>query len=232
MTDFQPTGIQLHLITGNRCMFYQEQPELVEKICKDMDGHIFSRASLIIEGKEDVSAFPGSALIGITVLTDPLPEFFYERERLSGTVITQLSPERFQLRRINDLAKVEGERSAVLSQIEFVSGERLYLEFSEVAVSGFAERKALNNLFLNPSLSCRRLEGGFTIWNTAHMVSWSHYPKMEVPMNAWQADSIANTTLVEPRFLKSGIDAQTSALNGLPVLNRSASHEEEMRRLS
>ncbi len=232
MNSFQPTGIQLHLITGNKCMFYQESPELVAKICNDMDGRIFSRSSLIIEGKDDVSAFPGNALIGITILTDPLPEFFYERERQSGTVITQISPERYQLRRIQDLAKLEGERSAILSEIEFISGERLYLEFSEVAVNGFAERKVLHNLFSKPSLSCRRMEGGFTIWNTAHMVSWSHYPKMEVPTNAWSAESIAQTALVETEALQIGIAEGPSEPLNLPTLNRFASPTEKTRRIS
>jgi hypothetical protein len=190
MDNFQPTGIQLHLVTGRKHMFYQESPSLVETICNDLDGQIFSRASLIIDSQDDSTSFPGQALIGITLLTDPLPESFIERERLSKTVVTQISQETFQYRRLQLMAKVEGVRSALLSELEFSSGERLFLEFSEVAVSGMRERTALHNLFSRPSLSCRRLDCGFSIWNTAHIVSWSHYPKLEVPGNAWPAESL------------------------------------------
>jgi hypothetical protein len=188
MDNYQAIVIQLHLTTGHERMFYQENPSLVAKICDDLDGHIFSRASLIIESGDDVTAIPGDAMIGITILTDPLPASFYEKEKMSKTVITQISHETFHLRRLQYMSKVEGQRNPILCELEFVSGGHLFLEFSEVAVSGMGERSALHHLFTRPSLSCRRLEGGFSIWNTAHIVSWSHYPKMEVPANAWQAE--------------------------------------------
>lgn len=190
MALFQPTGIQIHLVTGHKRMFYQEDLELVAKICNDLDGRIFSRASLIIDSALDVTAIPGTAMLGITILTDPLPPAFYEAEKASKTVITQISQEAFQLRRLQDMSKVEGRRSPILCELEFVSGEHLFLEFSEIALSGMGERNALNHLFTRPSLSCRRLDGGFSIWSTSHIVSWSLYPKLEVPANAWPAEAI------------------------------------------
>lgn len=188
MDNYQAIVIQLHLTTGHERMFYQEDPGLVAKICDDLDRSIFSRASLIIESTEDVAAVPGNALIGITILTDPLPTSFYERERTSQTVVTQISHETFHLRRLQYMSKVQGQRNPILCELEFVSGGHLFLEFSEIGASGMGERNALTHLFTRPSLFCRRLEGGFSIWNTAHIVSWSHYPKMEVPANAWQAE--------------------------------------------
>ncbi|HVL39211.1 MAG TPA: hypothetical protein VM328_07455 [Fimbriimonadaceae bacterium] len=202
MGEFQPSGIQLHLITGRKHMFYQGDASLLNNICSDLDGRVFSRTNLILESLQDVTSFPGHALIGITILTDTIPESFYERERLSKTVITQISQETFQFRRLQDLAKEEGQRSALLSELEFVSGERLFLEFSEIAVSGMRERNALNHLFAHPSLSCRRLEGGFSIWNTKHIVSWSHYPKLEVPAHAWPAESLSQPDMGDATVLK------------------------------
>jgi hypothetical protein len=191
MANFQPTGIQLHLTTGRKHMFYQEDVELIAKICDNLDGQIFSRASLIIDSVDEVTAFPGHALMGITILIDPLPACIFERERLSKTVVAQISFEAFQSRRLDDMSKVEGQRGAVLSELEFVSGERLFLESSEIAASAMAERNALHHLFSRPSLSCRRLGCGFSVWNTAHIVSWSHYPKLKVPSDAWRVDSLS-----------------------------------------
>jgi len=184
------TGIQLHLITGHKLLYYQQNAEISTAICNDLDGHIFSRASLVIESIDHVTSVPGNAMIGITVLVNNLPDSFLEREKLSGSKITQISPESFQLRRLRDSPRVEGHRSPTLSEIEFVSGEHLFHEINEVAVNGLGERDALHHLFKRPSLSCRRLEGGFSIWNTAHIVSWTHFPKLEVPNNAWAAEAL------------------------------------------
>jgi hypothetical protein len=191
MKNLQPAGIQLHLITGRKRLFYQEDAEIVSEICNDLDGQIFSRASLVMNSADDTTAFPGPSLIGITVLTDPLPDSFLERERTSKTVVTQISSETFQYKRLQLMSKVEGVRGLILSELEFASGEHLFLEFSEVAKSGLGERNALQHLFARPSLSCRRLDCGFSIWNTSHIVSWSHYPKLEAPSNAWAAESLA-----------------------------------------
>jgi hypothetical protein len=183
--NLTPAVVQLHLVTGRKHLFYQEDKDLVQRICGDLDGLIFSRASLVVDSIDGVTAFPGHSLLGISVLTEPIPSSFLARESLSRTIITQISQEDFEERRLLAKPRREGERMVVLSELEFVSGEHLYLEFSEIALSALGERNALHHLFSNPLLSCRRLEGGFSIWNTAHIVSWSHYPKQEVPTNAW-----------------------------------------------
>ena len=202
MSIFQPTGIQLHLITGRKHMFYQENPDLVAIICADLDGQIFTRESLIIDSADDTTAFPGNALIGITILTDPIPESYLEREKTSKTIVNQISQETFQFRRLQLMAKIEGQRGFLLSELEFASGERLFLESSEIAANAMGERAALNHLFSKPSLSCRRLDCGFSIWNTAHIVSWSHYPKLEVPGNAWPAEILPETVLADAKVVK------------------------------
>lgn len=190
MNPIQATSIQIHLTSGRKHMFYQEDAGLVERICDDLDGHVFARNSLIIEASDDITAFPGHAIIGITILTDPLPQSFYERERLSHSIIVQISQESFEFRRLQDLAKITGTRSSSLCHLEFVSGEHLFLEFSDIAENGLEERFALHNLFTRPSLHSRRPDGGFSIWNTAHIVSWSRYPKVEVPTHSLLAQPI------------------------------------------
>lgn len=202
METYQSTGIQIHLTTGDKPMFYQELPELVAKICNDLDGRIFTRTSLIIESGEHITTFPGHAMIGITILIDVLPDGFLQREKDSNITISQISEESFHLRRLGYMAKVEGQKGTSLCELQFVSGERLFLEFIEVAVSGMGERTELHHLFAHPSLSCRRLEGGFSIWNTAHIVSWSHYPKIEVPINSWPAESLAGHARSEGKRAK------------------------------
>ena len=204
MPSSNPTVIQIHLTTGRKHLFYQANSGLIQNICDDLEGQVFKRPSLNIESINHVTTFPGQAMIGITILADPIPDCFYERERLTKAIVTQISAEAFQLRRLKYIAKVEGERGKTISELEFVSGERLYLEFNEVAGNSIDERNLMHHLFSNPSLCCRRLEGGFSIWNTAQIVSWSHYPKLEVPVNAWQAESLAELATadtIEPAML-------------------------------
>ncbi|MEQ1823828.1 MAG: hypothetical protein ABL949_15075 [Fimbriimonadaceae bacterium] len=205
LNPYNPTAIQLHLVTGRKQIFYQEEAALVASICADIDGqHIFTRHSLIIEGAEDVLAFPGNALIGITVMTDFLPAAFLERELMLKTVVTQISTEAYHAHRQQEVHKTEGIRSLVYCELEFVTGERLFLEFNEIAQGGKGERNVLQHLFARPSLFCRTQEGGFSAWNTAHIVSWSHYPKLEAPLSAWSAESVPKQMegqLVEAKLL-------------------------------
>lgn len=203
---YNPTAIQLHLVTGGKQMFYQEEAARVASICADIDGqHIFTRNSLIIEGADDVLAFPGNALIGITVMTDFLPAAFLERELMMKTVVTQISADAYHSQRESDLSKTEGLRSSVYCSLEFTTGERLFLEFNEIAQGGMGERNVLQHLFTRPTLFSRTAEGGFSAWNTAHIVSWSHYPKLEAPLTAWSAEAVpaqdATDELIMERLL-------------------------------
>lgn len=191
--EYNPTSIQLHLITGRKAMFYLEDAVKASEICEELDGHVFTKGSLIIEGLDTVAAFSGSALVGITVLTSGLPKSFEDREAMMRTVVTQLSEPSFQQRKDFCKDKVQGERSCVVSELEFVTGEHLYLEFNEIAVGDMGERSVLTNLFTRPSIFCRTLEGGFGVFNTAHIVSWSHHPKLDVPTNAWYAESLPSS---------------------------------------
>jgi len=109
LAAFQPTEIQIHLTNGRKHLFYQGDADLVAKICDDLDLQVFTRQNLIIANGDHVTAFPGHAMLGITVLTDPLPPSFYERELQSKTVITQIGAKAFEAKRQQLSAQVEGQ---------------------------------------------------------------------------------------------------------------------------
>lgn len=201
MENPQPITIQIHLANGQTRVFQQDIPEFVTTICNDLDGRVFTQPTLIIQAEDNVVAFCGPALIGISILTDQIPNSFSLRENRSKTVVSQITQENFLLRRHQNRPKTEGIRSSILSEIVFVSGEHLYLEFSEIAIGGMGERAEMHHLFSNPSLACRKLGGGFSLWNTAQMVSWSHAPKLETPDNSWHAVEVLGTSNAPTKIL-------------------------------
>jgi hypothetical protein len=192
VSSINPTSIQLHLITRRKPTYFQDDAYQVAKIFDELEGHIFTRGSLLIDGEDDVIAYAGHALIGVTVNTQLLPKSLTEREALMKAVITQITWEDFQRRRECKQEKIVGERTYVVSELEFVTGELLFLEFNEIALGAMGERSVLQHLFSRPSLFCRTLDGGFSVWNTAHIVSWSHYPKLDTPPSAWSAKTVAS----------------------------------------
>ena len=187
MEYLQPITIQVHLINGTTREFQQDNPEAIAAICNNLDGRVFTEANLIIAGKHEAIAFSGHALIGVSILTDQIPNSIKLREDLLKTVVTQISKESYLDLRNNNMPKVTGIRSNILSEIVFLNGQQLFLEFSEIAIGGLGERAEMHHLFTNPSLACHRLGGGFSLWNTAQMASWSHSPKLEAPDTAWNA---------------------------------------------
>ena len=195
MENLNPLTIQVHLINGQTRTFRQDNPDLVTAICNDLDGRIFTQSTLIIEGEDEAVTFSGHALIGLSILSDLTPGFITLRESMAKTVVTQITAENFLQLRHENKPKVEGIRSNILSEIVFVSGDQLYLEFSEVAIGGMGERAEMHHLFTNPSLACRRLGGGFSLWNTAQIASWSHSPKLEAPGESWQATEVTEFDL-------------------------------------
>ena len=182
------TEIHLHLTSGYKRAFYQDNISLIKNIFDDLDFQIFARASQIIVGREEAFAFPGTALIGISFQTTLFPDSFVERERLTGTVIRQIEKESFLEKRSKPIEVKDGIRHSIISEIEFSTGKRIYLEASELVQSRLEARLNMHHLFTSPCIYCRRFEGGFSIWNTAHIVSWTHYPSLEVPSNSWQAE--------------------------------------------
>ena len=191
MENLQPITIHLHLTSGLKRVFHQDNPRLIATIFDEFDGRLFTQPTLIIESRDSVTAFSSHSLIGISILTDQVPNSLSLREGRSKTVVTEITQENYLQLRHQNIPKVEGIRSNILSEIVFVSGQHLYLEFSEIAIGGMGERAELHHQFSNPSLACRRLGGGFSLWNTAQIVSWSHSPKLESPDTSWNLEENA-----------------------------------------
>lgn len=187
MDNNKPITIHVHLVSGVTRVFHQDNPELIAKICNDLDARIFDRSTLVIENKDSAVAFAGHGLLGISIITDEIPNVVSMRENSLRTYVRQISKADFNLLLEKNLPKVEGLRSNIVSEIAFVNGQTIYLEFSEIAVGGMGERAEMHHLFTNPLLACRRLGGGVSLWNTARIMSWSHSPKLESPGNAWSA---------------------------------------------
>jgi hypothetical protein len=120
---------------------------------------------------------------------------------LTKTTVAQVSHEVYNARHSHAISTLEGERSVVLSEVEFSNGARLFLEFSEVTALSIDERSTMHHLFTHPSLLCR-VPGGFSVWNTAHMVSWSHYPKLHIPIDSWVADSVPKDPMEDLKNVK------------------------------
>ena len=192
--SIHPIEIHLHLVSGRTHIYSQNDLNLARKICDAIDGSIFNKPSIIIESDNDMNTFPGTALLGISVYSEPLPDSYLKHELGTNTTVRKISHAQYQESYGQIAEKSEGQRELVLSEVEFVNGARIYLEINEIAAFSADERSAMHHLFSHPALICRVI-GGFSIWNIAHIVSWSHYPKMNVPIDSWVADSSSNFPL-------------------------------------
>ena len=195
------TEIHLHLTSGQKRAFYQENVSLIKTIFDDLHFHIFARTSQIIVGNNEAYAFPGTALIGISFQTTLFPGSFIDRETVTGTVIRQIEKESFLRKRSMAFSFQEGAMNSIISEVEFSTGKRIYLEASEIIESPIDTRSNMHHLFKNPCLFCRRLQGGFSIWNTAQIVSWTHYPALNLPNHSWQAELMPELAMVQTKSL-------------------------------
>ena len=161
MENHTPFSIHVHLVSGLTRVFHQDNPELVETICNDLDARIFDRSTLIIENGLNAVAFAGHGLLGISIVTDQMPKAISMRESTLRTYVRQIS--------------------------------------KEIAIGGMGERAEMHHLFTNPSLACRRLGGGFSLWNTSQIMSWSHSPKLESPGTTWKAIEVAEALELPPK---------------------------------
>ena len=196
-----PIEVHLHLTSGRKHIFTQSDLGFAKKICDDINASIFKEQSIVVEGKDEIYAFSGHALIGITVYTDPLPDSYLKHEMLTRSTVMQITHEMHRERHEQTISTHEGERCLVLSEVEFCNGARLYLEFNEVTALSIDERSTMHHLFTHPALMCR-VNGGFSIWSTSHMCSWTHYPKLHIPLNSWVADAAPRDLLEDLQNVK------------------------------
>ena len=180
--------LHLHLLNGTTRTFVQNDPDLARQLLRQMGPRVFAQPALILHGPDQVTAFPGSALAGLSILMDPLPE---ELLRLDPFPCVEVTQEEYQAERYTQAGIIEGRPFLMLSEVEMSSGRRLWfaIQVSE-AMGGFQERQMLHNAFTLPSLISRRLGGGLSLWNRAQMVSCSFSPKPDVPGTAWPVEAV------------------------------------------
>lgn len=184
--------LHLHLSNGRTHEWQQNDPQLAQSIIGQLTPKVFAQPSLILYGESCVTAYPGAALIGVSVIMAELPE---ELLHLIGTPASnsssfwEITEDEYSAKQRVVQPITEGEPFLMLSEIELSSGRRLYIEnHVEAAVSASQERQILHHIFAHPTLACRRLDGGLSLWNRAHFVSFSFCPKPTVPANAWPAE--------------------------------------------
>lgn len=184
--------LHLHLSNGHTHEFIQDNQELAAQVIGQITPKVFTQPSLILSGESEVVAYPGSALLGLSVLMEEIPDELFQLVGIpSGNVSSfwEITEDEYQAKRRVVQPIVEGEPFLMVSEIELSSGQRLWIENHVThAISAMQERQVLHNIFAQPILACRRPDGGISLWNRAHFVSFSFCPKPTVPSNAWPAE--------------------------------------------
>lgn len=182
--------IRLHLANGRTSTYVQNDPEIVGKMLRQIHRKVFQLPSIVIAGKDEVCAFRGSALSGISVLIDPLP---MELAMLDSGLADVWSIPEEEFRERQALLRLMDVRDPdeILGEIELASGQRLWTiqRVTRNSVGG-DPRLHLRHAFDLPSLVCRRRDGGISIWNRQQIVSMAFTPGIDAAA-AWPAETPA-----------------------------------------
>ncbi len=190
MTTHAPLEINLHLVNGTTHHFIQNDPALAQEILHQISPKVFTRPSLVISGNNRSAAYAGSALVGISIVMETLPEELLHLGPLP-MLPWEITESHFRDRQQAMPIRREDGPAAAVVEIEFTNGHRLWLEFqAPKAASEMQQRHLLHNVFSLPGLMCRRLDGGVSLWNGAQMVSCSFTPELDPPSNSWSADLV------------------------------------------
>lgn len=178
--------ISLHLSNGRTHRFVQNDPSLAQQTIEQIGPKIFSRPSLIISGSHRSSAYAAASLLGVSL--QGVPEESLESARPVAQEITEAD---YLAKQPGMAPAVPGEPLVSVVEIEFSSGHRLWLELHVAqASSPMKGRHLLNNIFSLPTLVCRNLDGGLSLWNVGQMVSSCLTPELDAPTNAWLAEFV------------------------------------------
>jgi hypothetical protein len=183
--------MQLHLTSGNTHTFTQNDPASVRQILRQVGPQIFSQPSLVLYGPSQVKAYPGSALVGLSLQLDPRLDPWLQRD--ASLFIHEITQEEYRAKQRTD-KPVNGQKMVSLfTEAEMTSGRRLWFEVEvPPAADGFGERQMLHHVFTLPSVVCRGLHGGLSLWNRAQMVSCCFSANLHVPANAWPAEAASH----------------------------------------
>ena len=196
--------IRLHLCNGQKHTYFQDGLSLLANIYDDSDPDIFRRQGIIRNSKKVISNYKGKEVVGLMLRPKCQFEYFFERERSHGIVVTEIGCESSN-RTPHDyvpasyeqsgvVKPIVNERVTIFTELEFYSGLKVFLEFSQVPEIGIDELAVINHIYSHSSLCCRRLGGGLSIWNTDHILKWTNFPRLEVqPELSDSSDARAST---------------------------------------
>ena len=187
--------LHLHFVNGNTHKFVQNDPQLAQQVLQQINFKIFTEPSLVIFGQNQVVTYPGSALVGISLIVETVPEellHLMPNPAVGLEDTREITEHDYQAKQREMQPIVEGQPFVLVQQVELTTGHRFWLEHHvRAAVSKMQERHILHNVFSQPAIMYNRLDGGISIWHRAKIVSASFCPKPEVPTNAWPAESVA-----------------------------------------
>lgn len=183
--------LHLHLANGRTHKWVQNDEELAAQIIAQITPKIFAQPSLVLHDESSVTAYPGTALLGLSVLMEEIPETLLQ---LIGSPSTHsagmwaITEDEYAAKQRAVQPIIDGEPFLMLIEIELSNGQRIWIEnHLKKAVPAMQQRQILHQIFEKPTFACRRLDGGLSVWNRAHFVSFSLRPKPTVPANSWPA---------------------------------------------
>lgn len=180
--------IELYLTSGNTHTFIQNDPTAVRQILRQIGPKVFAQPSLVLYGQSRVMAYPGSALVGLRLRMDPQLNPWLLRD--ASPFIQEITQEEYQAKQRMDRTSGVSSPLSLFTEAEMISGRRLWFEVEvPAAADGFGERQMLHHVFTLPSVVCRGLGGGLSLWNRAQMVSCCFSANLQVPANAWPAEA-------------------------------------------
>ncbi len=182
--------IRLHLRNGQKHSYFQDGLSLIGNIQDDTDPDIFRRQGIIRNPKKVISNYQGNEVVGMVLQPNCMFDYFFERERTLGIVVTEIGCESSN-RTPHDYVPagqnqpwvtkpIINRRIAIFTELEFDSGLKVFLEFCQVPETGIDELAVINHIYSHSSLCCRRLGGGLSIWNTDHILKWTNFPHLEM----------------------------------------------------
>lgn len=192
MTSSTPLEIQLHLANGHVHRFVQDDPQAVEQILGAINPRVFAQPHLTLFGAQSVATYPTAALTGIALKMEPMPESLLRMaNKIPNGVaeVREISQADYHAKLSQLKPFAAGQPGVSLNEIEFICGQRLWLEVKLQAASGeMQERQLVKHAFEGPSLICHRRGGGVSLWNRARMVSYRFAPGPDVPVSALPAE--------------------------------------------
>ncbi len=124
--------IRLHLCNGQKHTYFRDGLSLLGNIYDDSDPDIFRRQGIIRDSKKEISNYEGKEVIGL-MLRPKLPfEYFFERERSLGIVVTEIGCESSNRTPYDCVSarheqsgvvkELDKKRATIITELEFCSG--------------------------------------------------------------------------------------------------------------